>query len=287
MGGQVAINAVLSAAHYGLIALSFALVSRTARFFHVAHGAVYTVAAYLVMSLSGIGLGLIPATVMGIVAGGVVGCAMDFSVFRPLRQRYASPEILLLASFGLLIVLQNVVILIWGGARQTLWTPTAKPGLALLGGHVTVAQLATVGVSLVVAAGMVAWSRMTFGGLILRAVGDDPELSQIRGIRSETAIIASFAIASGAMSLAGILQAVDSGLTPLMGFRALLVAFVGALLGGLDSDYRAFIGGAAIGVLEQVAAVYLPGQWYETAVLALLVVALVTKGRHALDSRGQ
>jgi branched-chain amino acid transport system permease protein len=283
MGGQLAINAVLAGAHYGLIALSFALVCRTARFFHIAHGAVYTLTAYLVMSLIGGGLGVVPAAVTGIVAGGVAGCAMDLAVFRPLRRRDASPEIQLLASFGLLIVLQNTVALVWGDARHVLWSRVAEPGLALLGGRVTVPQLAAVGLSLLAACGLVVWSRMTFGGLVLRAVGDDPELSRVRGIRIEIAILSSFAVASGAMAMAGILQAMDTGLTPLMGFRALMVAFVGAVLGGLDSDARAFMGGVTIGVLEQVAALYLPGQWYESVILALLVVVLITRGRHPLS----
>lgn len=287
MGGQLAINAILAAAHYGLIALSFAFVSRTARFFHVAHGAVYTIAAYLAMSLIGTGMEVFMAVVIAIVAGGIIGCAMEFIVFRPLRRMNASPEILLLASFGLLIALQNIAALIWGNARQALWIRPAEPGLLLFGGYVTNTQLTSIGLSLSVAVGLIAWSRMTFGGLMLRAVGDDPQLSQIRGIHRETAILTCFAVASGVMALAGILQAVDTGLTPLMGFRALLVAFVGALLGGLHSDIRAFLGGVVIGAFEQVAAIYLPGQWYESLILLLLVVALVTRGQHLLGGQSK
>lgn len=285
MGAQLAINAVMAGAHYGLIALSFALVSRTARFFHVAHGAVYTLSAYVVMSLVGAGSGVVVAAMTGILAGGVAGCAMDLTVFRPLRRQNASPEIHLLASFGLLIVLQNSVALVWGDARHVLWSRVAEPGLALFGGRVTTVQVAAVGLSALAASGLVVWSRMAYSGLVLRAVGDDPDLSRIRGVRNDIAISLSFAVASGAMALAGILQAADTGLTPLMGFRALLVAFVGAVLGGFDSDARAFMGGVTIGVLEQVAAVYLPGQWYESVILALLVMVLITRGRHLLSGR--
>ncbi|MGH9891279.1 MAG: branched-chain amino acid ABC transporter permease [bacterium] len=287
MEGQLAINAALAGTHYGLIALSFALVSRTARFVHVAHGAVYTLGAYATLSLIGTGIGVVPSAMAGVVTGGVAGCTMELTVFRPLRRRGASPESLLLASFGLLVVLQNVAALTWGNARRVFSIRAAEPGAAFLGGHVTVTQLAAVGISLVLAVGLVLWSRRSFAGLVLRAVGDDPELSLVRGIRTESAILLAFAVASGAMALAGILQAMETGLTPLMGFRALLVAFVGALLGGLDSDGRAYLGGLAIGVLEQVAALYLPGQWYESVILALLVVVVVTRGHRLIGERGR
>jgi branched-chain amino acid transport system permease protein len=287
MGGQLAINAVLAAAHFGLIALSFAIVSRTARFFHVGHGAIYTLAAYVAFSVSAAGGSIILAAVAGVGGAALVGCIMEVLVFRGLRRRSASPEILLLSSFGLLIVAQSAVSILWGDARRILWHRPATPGLEVLGGHVTPSQLIAVGLSVVVAVGMVAWSRFTFAGLVLRAVGDDPELSRMRGIRSETGILASFAIASAVMGLAGVLQAVDTGLTPLMGFRALLVGFAGALLGGLDSDIRAYLGGVAIGILEQMAARYLPGQWYESVILAILVLVLIARGSDLLPQREQ
>lgn len=285
MEGQLAINAVLAGSHYGLMALSFALICRTARFFHVAHGVVYTFGAYVAMFLVGAGLGVVTSALGGAVAGGIIGCAMEFVVFRPMRRRHANPETQLLASFGLLILVQSLISLTWGNARRVLWAHVAEPGIVLFGGHVTPTQIAIVSTSLAIAASLIAWSRKTFLGLVIRAVGDDPELSQVRGIRTESTILIAFAVASVAMALAGIMQAADTGLTPLMGFRALLVAFAGALLGGLHSDGRAFLGGAAIGVLEQIAAVYLPGQWYESVILGLLVVVLVAKGNQVLGGR--
>lgn len=285
MAGQIALNAVLAGAHYGLIALSFALVSRTARFFHVAHGVVYTLGCYGTLSLMAIGVGVVPSALGGMVAAGVAGCAMDVTVFRPLRRRHAGPDTQLLASFGLLIGLQSMIALIWGNARLVLTTHAVEPGFLVFGGRITGVQLTAVGLSLATAFGLFVWSRHSVWGLILRAVGDNPELSLVRGIRTQSAILLAFAVASGAMALAGILQAMDTGLTPLMGFRALLVAFVGALLGGLHSDGRAYLGGVTIGVLEQVTAFYLPGQWYESVIFAMLVLLMLARGRQALGER--
>jgi branched-chain amino acid transport system permease protein len=280
MGGQLAIDAVLAGAHYGLIALSFAFVSRTARFFHVAHGVVYALAAYVTFSLVGDGVGIGLAALGGIVAAAVAGGAMDISVFRPLRLHGASPEIQLLASFGILIAVQNIVPMIWGDARLVLWNRIAEPGFLMFDGRITGLQLTSFAISVAAATGLIWWSRNSFAGLTLRAVGDNPKLSEAHGIRPQLAIFGAFIVASAVMGLAGILEAADTGLIPLMGFRALLVAFTGALLGGLQSDIRAFLGGVAIGFFEQIGAQYLPGQWYESAILALLVAVLLLRRHH-------
>lgn len=282
MGGQLTVNALIAAAHYGFIALSFAYVCRIAGFFHVAHGAVYALAAYAAMSACEVGMGIAPASIFAVVVASTVGAAMEVVVFRPLRSHGATAEMMLLASFGILIVLQNLYSIAWGDARQAVVVRVAESGLSVLGGRATVLQLVAVGLSVLASAGLIVFSRSTFSGLLLRAVSDDPELAAIRGVRTERAILAGFAIASGLMGLAGILQGLDSGVTPGMGFQALLVAFAGALFGGLDQDERAFAGGAAIGILEQVAAMYLPGQWYESVIFGFLVLILVLRGQRLL-----
>jgi len=285
MEGQLSINVCLAATHYGLIALSFALVSRTAKFFHVAHCAIFTLGAYITFTLIGTGVGSVASVVGGVIVGSAAGCAMDLIVFQRLRRRGASPEIQLLASFGLLVTLQSLISLFFGNERHSLLNQPAEMGISLLWGHATPTQLLAAGVSLSVAVVILLWSRLSTAGLILKAVGDDPGLSLARGIRTDRAILIAFAVASGAMALGGILQAADVGLTPLMGFQALLVGFAGALLGGLDSNARAYFGGVAIGGLEQLGAMFLPGQWYESAIYLLLIIVLVARGRRALGER--
>jgi len=286
MGGQLAINALIAAAGYGLAALSFALVSRTARFFHVAHGVVFTLGAYATLELMAIGLYFPVAAAGGIVAAALGGLLMEWAVFHRLRSRGSSPETQLLASFGLLIVLQNGIALLWGDARRPPFDHQAMPGINLAGAYVTEQQIAAIALSSIAAIGIIFVLRRSTLGLALRAVGENPALSRARGVRVDRTIIAAFIIGSAAMGLAGVLQAADTGLTPLMGYRALLVAFAGAVIGGLDSDLRAWAGGVLIGVLEQVGAFYLPGQWYQSVILAILVIALLLRGRSLIEAQG-
>ena len=286
MGGQLVVNALIAATHYGLIALSFAYVCRVAGFFHVAHGALFALAAYVAMALYGEGVGIISASLCAIGTASAVGAAMERLVFRRLRGRSATSEMMLMASFGLLIVLQNIYSIVWGDARRAILVRAADPGLSFLNGRVTEFQLVAIGLSLFASVSLIAFSKFTFGGLLIRAVSDDRELARMRGVRGKAAILAGVVIASGLMGLAGVLHGIDVGVTPGMGFRALLVAFAGALLGGLGRDERAFAGGAVIGVLEQVAAMYLPGQWYESVILALLVSTLVLRRQGLLGRHG-
>lgn len=279
MGGQLAINALIAASSYGLAALTFALVSRTARFFHVAHGIAFTLSAYVAMELVDMGVYLPLAGLVGVGAAAVLGFLMEWMIFSRLRQRDSSPESQLLASFGLLIVIQNAIALLWGDARRPPLNREVTTGMELFGGYITEVQIAAIALSLLAAACIILWLRRSVLGLELQAVGKNPGLSLARGVPVARTIVAAFVIGSAAMGLAGILQATDTGLTPLMGFRVLLVAFAGAVIGGMGSDLRAWAGGVSIGVLEQVGAFYLPGQWYQSVILVVLVVGLLFRSR--------
>lgn len=285
MGGQLAINAIIAAAAYGLAALSFALVSRTARFFHVAHGVVFTLSAYLAMESLAVGVPLPVAALAGVAGAAFAGFLMEWLIFRRLRIRSPTPETQLLASFGLLILLQNGIALLWGDGRLPPFDRQAVPSLSMLGGYITQTQITAIACSAIAALGLILWLRYSTLGLALRAVGENPALSRARGIHVERMILAAFMIGSAAMGLSGVLQAADTGLTPLMGFRALIVAFAGAVIGGIDSDFRAWAGGVAIGALEQVGAFYLPGQWYQSVILTVLITALLVRGRSMIEVR--
>ncbi len=99
---QVAINALVAGAQYALLGLGFALIYRTVRFFHFAHGLVFTVGAYATFLFNAwLRFTLLPSILLGVTVGALLGLLMEVGVFLPLRRNRASPVVMLLASLGI------------------------------------------------------------------------------------------------------------------------------------------------------------------------------------------
>ena len=275
---QLAINAIVTAAPLSLLAVGFALIFHVARFFHFAHGAVFTIgafSAFLFKERLGLPLGLaIPLAVLTSIA---VGCLMDRVVYRPLRQRDASAVILLVASLGLYICLQNAVSLAFGDDIKTLQAGTIEPGISIIGGRITTVQLWTVLLSGAVLGGLGLVLRRTSLGRNIRAVANDSELAHIVGIRSESTILVVFAIGSALAGLAGVLVALDVGMTPTMGLHALMMAIVAAIIGGVGSLPGVICGSLLLAIAQHFGIWKLPSQWQDAIAFVILLLFLLIR----------
>src|SRR5438128_7876100 len=101
---QLIANALLAASIYALVGFGFALVYRSSRFFHFAHGLIFTAGPYLAFCfLTTFELPLIYSIVLALGSATLLGCVVELLVYRPLRRADGSPLILLLASLGFYI----------------------------------------------------------------------------------------------------------------------------------------------------------------------------------------
>lgn len=275
IASQLLMNGIVAGAAYGLIAMSFAIIYHTAHFFHFAHGAVYAAAAYAAFLLLSTGLGTEVAIPAAIVAAAALGALMEYVVYNPLRRRRASAVALLLASLGLLVLLQNIISLSFGDSVRSLPGPAIQEGVSVLSTRVTLIQLATVaaGVSLWIA--VVGGLRYSTLGKALRAVADDEELARVKGVDTTFMIFLAFVVGSALVGVAGILAAYDTGLRPTMGFGPLLAGIVGMIVGGVGNTAAAFPGGIFVGVMQQFAAWILPSRWQDAVLFVILIVFLV------------
>ena len=112
---QLILNGIIAGSIYALIAIGFSVIYRTVKFFHFAHGVVYAAGAYfaytLIISLQ---LNFALSFFLSITLAAILGIAIDRLVYYPLRQQNASNLIFLLASFGVVIFIQNLIQLIYG-----------------------------------------------------------------------------------------------------------------------------------------------------------------------------
>ena len=146
MINQLILNGIIAGSVYTLVAVGFAVIYRTVRFFHFAHGVVFTAWPYLFKAW--LGWPVIVAAPVSIGLCAMLGVFIETSIYRPLRHKGSSSLILLLASLGIYIVLQNIISMAFGDDTKTLRSSIVKEGINILGARITQVQITIIIVSL-------------------------------------------------------------------------------------------------------------------------------------------
>ncbi len=283
---QLVLNAIVSCSVTLLLGMGFALIFRTTRFFHFAHGAIFALGAYSLFLLKmWCGQPTPIALVLAVVLAATFGCMVELVVYRPLRTRGASPLVLLLASLGLYVVLQNALAMTFGDETKSIRSGVVTEGLSVLGARIMPVQLATICTSAVLVAALAVFLKCTKMGKAVRAVADDAELAKISGIASDRVILAVFAIGSALAGVAGILVAMDVDMTPTMGMTPLMLAVVAVVIGGVDSIPGLVLAAVLVGAVQQAGAWWIGSQWQDTIVFAVLLAFLLLRPRGFLGGR--
>jgi len=281
---QLAINCIISGTIYSLIALGFVLIYRTVKFFHLAHGGVFTAGTYAAYSIfillqkeasEHLIPNLIIATIIGMMVAGIIGILIDRIVYYPLRKRFASDLILLLASFGVLVFIQNFIQLIYGAQILTMRTWPAKEGHHFFGAIITNIQIAIIITSIFVMAMLWLFVQKTKFGKAIRAVSDDPIAASVVGINPQKTITVVFFIGSALAGLAGTLISLETNIEPSMGFNAILKGIIAAIIGGIGSFPGAVLGGFLLGCAENFGIWKIQAGWKDTISFGILILFLL------------
>src|SRR3990172_9495964 len=178
---QLILNGIIAGSIYALVALGFTVIYRTVKFFHFAHGVVYTAGAYIAYSFAiSSGINPILCFFLASVLTAVVGVGIDRLVYFPLRKQKAPNLVFLIASFGVFIFIQNLLQLIYGAQILTLRTGPVKEGHHLsvlsvqLGAVITDTQILILVVSGLLSVVLWLFIQKTKLGKAMRAVSDDP-----------------------------------------------------------------------------------------------------------------
>ena len=203
---QLVVNGIIAGSIYALIALGFSIIYRTVKFFHFAHGVVYTAGAYLAYTFAiSLGFDFLVSFFLATVLAAVLGLCIDRFVYSPLRQHKAPNLVFLIASFGVFIFIQNLIQLIYGAQILTFRTGPIKEGYEVLAAVITPIQIMILIASVVLMLALWAFVQKTKMGKALRAVADDSVGASVVGIYPEMTIRTAFAIGSAAAGIAGIL----------------------------------------------------------------------------------
>ena len=264
---------------YALGAIGISLIFGVLRFAHFAHGDMMTLGAYLALTLV-LWLGWSPYLALPFAMVGTVAFAVgiDRCFYKPLRQR--PTIVLLIASFGIALMLRAFIPFVWGPNSQIyakgLELPLIFEGLRVMERHIYIVALTFV---LVIALHL--FLTRTKPGKAMRALSDDPDLARISGIDTERTIVWTWVIGGCLAAAGGVFLGMDTQITTLIGWNMLLPMFAAAILGGVGKPYGAVAGGMVIGMAEELSAYPLIGTTslleptYKSAVAFAIMVAML------------
>ncbi len=278
MFAQFLINGFIAGSTYALMALGLGQIYAQAKFINFSHGAVAVLAPYgVLLLLSFAGLSFWPSIIGGIAIAIVVGCLMEVTIFKKLRRQKAPAFILLIASLGMYVVLQNSISLAFGDVAKSVRTGDTSAPVIFSGVHITVIQLVTITASVVAALALMWFQQSTRLGAVMRAVASDHELAKAVGIDVDRTLLWTFAIASALAGLAGILTALDVDMTPKMGMNLLVMAMVAMIIGGGRNVVGVVAGSYLLGIVQQLTAWAFSFQWQDMGVFIVLTAFLLLK----------
>lgn len=273
---QLLINGIIAGSIYALVASGFSVIYSTNRFAHFAHGAVIAVGAYILYSLFTLGgLNFYVAAVLTVLASGVLGGIIYWVLYRPLKRRNASAAILLIASLGLLILLENTMQIIFGADVKTLGFLKIAKGMEIFGAIITPLQVVIVAVALILLVSLWIFVHYSQLGKKMLAVADNPDLADVSGINPDRIQLAAFVVGSGLAGVASVLIALEQNIEPTMGMSLIVSGFTGAIIGGVTSLPGAVLGSYILGLVENFGIWYLPSGYKGAIAFGLLFIFLI------------
>lgn len=250
------LNAATLSALLIMLASGLALIFGLRKIMNFAHGALYMVGAYVSYTLSG-PIGFWWSLLVVPIILGVAGVLFEYLIFRPLRKR--SELDIALISYGLSLIIGQVVIKVYTGNTLTVNAPPALAGTThLLGVQYPTYRLLIIAVGLGTVIGLFVWLKFTRSGLFVRAVSHDAETAQMIGVNSKRLGLLVVCLSTAFAGLAGVLAGPYIAVQPGMGDVIMISSLMIIAIGGLGSIGGAIIAAVLFGLASSVGEEYLP-----------------------------
>ena len=268
-------NGLIQGAVAVLYAASFGFVYRSFRVFHIAMGAQFIFACYAFYTCAAVcKLPIVVSVPTVLVLSAAFAALIECAVYRPFVQKRCSSGVVMIASLGVMIVLENVVALIYGNEVKTI-SNQLEPSVAFAGLRFTRIQLLQFFVGLGVFAAVGAAVRYGKWFKALWAMGDQPELLPVLGLPVRW-------LRLGVMMLGGVLVAIpavliswDIGMDPHVGMHYLLLGSVAVFFGGVDRYWAWGAGAMLLAALQSLAVWMFSAQWTDLVTFGVLIFVLL------------
>ncbi len=276
------VNGLVLGGYYLLIALGLSLIFSVGGVVNLAHGAFYALGAYLSLEIAKV-LGFGPSVVLSPVAVALLGILFERFLLR--RFYTADPILSLLVTFGLALVAEQAIRMIWGAAPLPASMPPDFKGQVILGDFMfSRYRLFLLGVVAVVLAGVWFLLNRTSFGRVVRAGIQRPDMVAALGIRLQPYMTTVVMLGVGMAALGGALFAPITNVHPAMGAEIITVAFVVVVIGGLGSFWGVVLAALLVGVVRGITIHFVPAAG-EASMYVLMFLVLLFRPRGLLGER--
>jgi branched-chain amino acid transport system permease protein len=273
---------------WALVALGYTLVYGIIELINFAHGDVFMLGSFIAVGLYAT-FGLTESTGAGGLAIGLLGCLIIAAIgcaflnmliervaYRPLRN---APKLApLITAVGFSFILENVGLLWNGGQQQSVpdLIESQKHLVTILGVPITHGDVLAIAVAIPLLIMLAAFVNNSRLGKAMRATAQEPEAARLMGINVDTTISMTFILGGLMAGAAGLIYALyQTQIWYFQGFRAGLIAFTAAVMGGIGNLKGAVLGGLIIGIIEQISDNRIGTSWTPAIVFAYLVLIMV------------
>ncbi|HLX31056.1 MAG TPA: branched-chain amino acid ABC transporter permease [Casimicrobiaceae bacterium] len=253
------LNALLYSSVLFLIAGGLSLIYGVMRILNLAHGNLYALGAFVTAWAIGIALGAgAPSWVLflllplGAIVAAAVGAIIEGTLLRPFYKR--PEEYQLLMTFGLLMILEDLIRLVWGPSPLTATAVYSAFGSIPIGdgGRYPAYNVVIIGVGALAAVFLWAFIYRTRFGVFLRATSQDKRMASALGVNVNWIYIQAFTLGCFMAGLGGAIVVPSQSAVLGMGVDALVLAFIVVVIGGLGSLEGALVGALIVGVVREV-----------------------------------
>lgn len=274
LGNVIAVGVLLGGI-YALVSVGLNLIFGVIRIVNFAQGefvmlGMYgTYAGYTYLNLD-------PYLALVVVLPGlfIIGAVVQRLILAPLRTE---PSMQIFATFGLLMLLENLVLAATRGTAYSVSSGVAQISVDIGGVQVGLVRLIALAAATLVAGALGLFLKRSMLGRAIRAVAQDRSAARLMGVNVDRIYMLTFGIGAALAGLAGCLLTPIYSLSPQIGTSFILPAFAVVVLGGLGSVLGAYVGGFIVGLTEAFAGTYLDPALKHAVLFAVFIVVLIIR----------
>lgn len=268
-----ALNGVAYGSLLMILSVGLAMIYGLRGVTNFAHGALYMTGAYLAYSFAG-AFNFWVALILAPLCLAVIGAILELVFFKNLQERNHLEVGLI--TFGVAMILERVIVLIWGERTLAVAPPAGFEGpVSVLGTDYPAYRILLMVIAIVITVVLVLWLRMSKIGLHIRAASHDVETSAVLGINVDRVSLVVVMLGSAMAGMAGVLAAPYFSVTPGMGNAILIIVLIVVVIGGAGSIGGAMAAGMGIGIVQTLGVMFLPAMSEVIPYVALIIVLLV------------
>lgn len=289
---QSLFDGILVGSILSLGAIGLTLIMHILRFANFSHAELISIGAYITLTLDATVTGLsqllaqkLPhlsvsvslgiAMLLSLLITGLFAALIDRLIFKRLRDN-AGPLTMVFASFGIGLVVRNVIGLIYG-LKSTHYNNDIAFAMMISADPLLLVkadQLFILALTVLIMVALHLLMTRTSLGYALLAVSENPDLAQVNGINLAAMVRLAWLLGGALAAIAGVCYALNNQLSPVMGRDLVLSLFAAAIVGGIGSVYGAALGGLIVGLASSLALVFIPTGYKPAMPFVIIILAL-------------